>query len=125
VPVDVVASTMSYSAGAHDAQIGLAAPKVVPPSADVRMLMLTLAPLYCIQATYTYGADGSAAMAGSHPSPVVVDETIDSPFQPTVAPEAPVTSTAVKPVHTARPSSSLHPHRPRSRPTSLIIPTPF
>src|SRR4051812_8865605 len=103
---------MSYWPGLQVAQMGLAGPKVVPPSAETRTLIETLAPLYCIQATYTYGCDGSAAIAGSQPSPVAGEDTIASPFQPTVAPDAPVTSTAVSPTAADRPSSTLHTRRP-------------
>src|SRR5439155_639909 len=58
-------------------------PQVPPPSAE------TLTAIYgfgnCIHAAYTYGADGSAATAGSHPLPMAGDEMIRSPVHPAFA----------------------------------------
>jgi hypothetical protein len=49
-PLLDVASVMSYCPFPQLAHSGLTAPHLDPPSADIRVLMLTLGPEYCIQA---------------------------------------------------------------------------
>src|SRR5262245_42663988 len=70
-PEELVASVTSYCPWPvpQAGQIGLALPQVTPSFAETLYWICTFVPLYCIHAAYTYGPDGSAAMAGSQPSP--------------------------------------------------------
>jgi hypothetical protein len=58
--------------------------------------------MYCIHAAYTYGVDGSAAMAGSQPSPVACTEMSASPVQPEVDAPADSAVSAVSAVSAIR-----------------------
>src|SRR5437764_283835 len=58
----------------------------------------------CIHAAYTYGADGSAATAGSHPLPMAGEEMIRSPVHPAFA--ATAADDPVMAMHAAKNSAS-------------------
>src|SRR3954451_19364236 len=81
--------------------------------------------MYCIHAAYTYGADGSAAIAGSQPSPLAGDDKIVSPAQPVVAPIAPVVVTTARDNATAEITAPRRIDRERDEPAGALTVFPF